>query len=182
MADQLTEKQEKFCQAYLLDFNASNAAREAGYSEGTAYAIGWENLRKPEIQARIAELRKDTANSLNITRERIAQELARIAFSDVTKVFAEDGSLKPISDWDEDTKAVIASVETDELFDGAGRDRTQVGLTRKVKSWEKVKALDSLVKLMGYAAPDKLDHTTNGQPIHPTVNINVVQPKEDDED
>lgn len=49
----LTTKQRLFVQEYLQSFNATDAARKAGYSEKTASAIGYENLRKPEIQALI---------------------------------------------------------------------------------------------------------------------------------
>ena len=47
----LTDKQQRFCEEYLVDLNATQAAVRAGYSEKTAGAIGFENLRKPEIQA-----------------------------------------------------------------------------------------------------------------------------------
>lgn len=49
----MTPKQTRFIDEYLQDFNATRAAIRAGYSEKTAYAIGWENLRKPEIAAEI---------------------------------------------------------------------------------------------------------------------------------
>lgn len=46
----LTNKQQAFIEAYLTNgFNATKAALAAGYSEKTAYSIGSENLRKPDI-------------------------------------------------------------------------------------------------------------------------------------
>lgn len=53
MAEGLTAKQQAFVSAYLDCLNATEAARRAGYSEKTAHAIGWENLRKPEIAAAV---------------------------------------------------------------------------------------------------------------------------------
>lgn len=50
-AKPLTRKQQVFVAEYLKTWNASEAARRAGYSEKTAYAIGSELLRKPEIKA-----------------------------------------------------------------------------------------------------------------------------------
>jgi len=50
----LTPKQKIFVQEYLIDFNAGRAAKKAGYTEKSAYAIGCENLIKPEIQKEIA--------------------------------------------------------------------------------------------------------------------------------
>lgn len=56
MGEGLTDKQRAFVEAYLTcGFNATEAARRAGYSERTAHAIGWENLRKPEIAAAIQQ-------------------------------------------------------------------------------------------------------------------------------
>lgn len=55
----MTAKQRRFCDEYLVDLNATQAAIRAGYSPKTAYSIGTENLRKPElkeyIDARMAE-------------------------------------------------------------------------------------------------------------------------------
>lgn len=51
----LTPKQRAFADYYIECGNATEAAKKAGYSEKTAYSIGQENLRKPEISAYIAE-------------------------------------------------------------------------------------------------------------------------------
>lgn len=59
----LTDKQELFCAEYIVDFNATQAAIRAGYSEKTAYNIGWENVRKREIQERIKQLIDDIKSS-----------------------------------------------------------------------------------------------------------------------
>ena len=45
----LTAKQQRFCDEYLIDLNATQAAIRAGYSEKTAAVIANENLRKPNI-------------------------------------------------------------------------------------------------------------------------------------
>lgn len=52
----LTEKQKAFCREYIIDFNATQSAIRAGYSKKTAGAVGFENLKKPEIMEVIAEL------------------------------------------------------------------------------------------------------------------------------
>lgn len=170
----LTEKEEAFCQQYLIDFNGARAAREAGYSTDSARAIAAENLTKPHITARILELRAEMGKQFNITRERIAQEYARIAFGDIRKIFKEDGSLLLPFEWDDDTAAAIAGIDTDELK----TDGLPIGVTRKVKLSDKRAALDSLVKLMGYAAPVKTAFTDpDGNPIQlPAITINVVKP------
>ena len=51
----LTEKQKRFCDEYLIDLNATQAAIRAGYSKKTAFTIGNENLKKPYIKNYIDE-------------------------------------------------------------------------------------------------------------------------------
>lgn len=64
----LTGKQEKFCREYVLCCNGTKAAEKAGYSKDTAYSIACENLKKPEIKARIAELRKSEEEDFYYSR------------------------------------------------------------------------------------------------------------------
>jgi len=55
----LTKKQQRFCEEYLVDLNATQAAIRAGYKEKSAPEVGCENLRKPYLKAVIdAELEK----------------------------------------------------------------------------------------------------------------------------
>jgi phage terminase small subunit len=51
----VTDKQKRFCDEYLIDCNATQAAIRAGYSPKTAYSIGEENLKKPELKTYIDE-------------------------------------------------------------------------------------------------------------------------------
>ena len=51
----MTEKQKRFCDEYLIDLNATQAAIRAGYSPRTANRIGAENLSKPDIETYISE-------------------------------------------------------------------------------------------------------------------------------
>lgn len=50
MARKMTAKQKRFCDEYLVDLNATQAAIRSGYSQKTATAIGLENLTKPAIK------------------------------------------------------------------------------------------------------------------------------------
>ena len=63
----LTKKQQKFIQAY--SGNASEAARQAGYSARTAKAIGFELLTKPDIKEAIQEREGERTSLLIATRE-----------------------------------------------------------------------------------------------------------------
>ena len=51
----MTDKQRKFCEEYIVDCNATQAAIRAGYSKKTAKQIGQENLTKPDLKKYINE-------------------------------------------------------------------------------------------------------------------------------
>ncbi len=57
--DKLTDKQKKFCEEYVIDWNATRSAKAAGYSENSAREIGSENLTKPAIAEYIEHIQKD---------------------------------------------------------------------------------------------------------------------------
>ena len=63
----LTAKQMRFCEEYLIDFNATQAAIRAGYSKKTAKEIGCENLTKPNIAGYLAELRGELKERTLVT-------------------------------------------------------------------------------------------------------------------
>jgi len=71
----LNDKQRAFVREYPIDRNATQAAIRAGYSEKTAYSIGSENLKKPEIAAAIAEGEKQHAERCAVTIDSLTQEL-----------------------------------------------------------------------------------------------------------
>jgi len=68
----MTDKQELFSIEYMKDFNATQAAKRAGYSEKTAYSIGYELLKKPEIRKRMQEL---IDNEIGVTEKIVAQNI-----------------------------------------------------------------------------------------------------------
>lgn len=61
---ELTEKQIAFAKEYIIDHNATQAAKRAGYSEKTAYAQGSKLLKKAEIKEAVAENLKEQEGSL----------------------------------------------------------------------------------------------------------------------
>lgn len=155
----MTPKEIKFCQEYLLDFNAAGAARRAGYSKKTAVAIGAENLRKPHISSWIEEQRKAQAKKAELTLERILAEYAKVAMFDIRKIYNDRNALIDIKDLDDDSAAAISGIETLEEYD---EDKTLYGFTKKVKVFDKIKALDSISKVLGYNAPEKLQVENSG--------------------
>lgn len=69
----LTDKQQLFITEYLQCFNRTEAAIRAGYSPKTAYSIGWENLKKPEIAEAIRVKLSESAMSADEVLMRLAE-------------------------------------------------------------------------------------------------------------
>lgn len=112
----LTDKQERFCYEYCIDFNATKAAIRSGYSDKTAYSIGNENLKKPEIQSRIKEMQANLSETAGISALKIINEHSKIAFSGISKL--KDGwmTLKDFNSLTDDEKACIQEVQTKEAL------------------------------------------------------------------
>jgi phage terminase small subunit len=87
----LTAKQQRFIEEYPVDLNATQAAIRAGYSRKTAFVIGYENLKKPHIKAAIEKKLAVLSRNAGITAERILNELAIIAFSNIFDLIDDGG-------------------------------------------------------------------------------------------
>lgn len=74
----MTEKQKRFCDEYLTDLNATQAAVRAGYSKKTAYSIGEENLRKPEIKEYIEKRMAEKESQLIANQDEVMRYLTAV--------------------------------------------------------------------------------------------------------
>ena len=74
----MTEKQKRFCDEYLIDLNATQAAIRAGYSDKTARAIGNENLMKPNIKNYIAERMEEKEKELIADQDEVLRYLTSV--------------------------------------------------------------------------------------------------------
>ena len=74
----MTEKQKRFCDEYLTDLNATQAAVRAGYSKKTAYSIGEENLRKPEIKEYIEKRMTEKESQLIANQDEVMRYLTAV--------------------------------------------------------------------------------------------------------
>lgn len=145
----LTDKQSRFIDEYLVDLNATQAAIRAGYSKAAAASIGSENLSKPEIQAELSKRQLDRQERTQVTQDRVVEELARLAFSDLRSLFKPDGTMKQPRELTAKEAACLSSIECFEKFEGAGEGRKQAGTVVKVRLWDKLAALDKLGRHLG---------------------------------
>lgn len=155
----LTDKQERFCAEYVKDFNATQAAIRAGYSQKTGGQIGEQNLKKLEIQKRITELTQQLQQKDLVTKEELINELKNIAFFDIRKIFTVDGGLKNVKDFGDAEAAALAGLES---FDVKEPESGMVlGTTQKVKILNKIHAIERICKMLGFDAPEKKELSGN---------------------
>jgi phage terminase small subunit len=152
----LTPKQERFVQLYLEPgqkgyLNATQAAIGAGYSAKSAELIGHQLLKKTKVAESISKAQAKTARKFEITRDRITQEYACMAFLDPRDIFEDDGSIKLIRDMPESARRALASFDVNEIFDRAdGDQKTAIGLAKRVKFHGKREALRDLCEMLGF--------------------------------
>lgn len=85
MKHKLTVKQQKFCDEYIKSGNATEAALKAGYRSRTAYSIGNENLKKPELKKYIEEKIKEIESAKLATAQEILEYLTSVMRGEQTE-------------------------------------------------------------------------------------------------
>lgn len=159
----LTAKQQRFCDEYLIDLNATQAAIRAGYSKKTANEQGARLLVNVSIQKKISELQKEREKRTEITQDSVLHELALIAFakaSDYAKVVEKDamveveGNMIPVLD-ENDNPVKYRTVEpilTDELTEDQKKAIAVIKKGRdgfEIKPYSKIQALELLGRHLG---------------------------------
>jgi phage terminase small subunit len=134
MAKGLTKRQEIFISEYLKDGNAGRSARAAGYSDKSADSQASQLLKIPKIAERISAKHQKRCEKLDFSAEKVLEGLAKLAFFDIRKLYNEDGSLKPITELDDQTAGAICGIEVEEAYQhfGAGQAKP-TGILKKIK-------------------------------------------------
>jgi phage terminase small subunit len=160
-AEELTGKQKVFCEEYIFDFNGTRAAIKAGYSHNTASEIASENLTKPKVQAYIKELQADLEKTSGISRMKVLREHEKLAFSSIAHLHNTWMERKEFDKLTDEQKACIAeiSTQTRQVFNGDSPVEIEFV---KIKLYDKQKALDSISRMLGFDAPQKVENTING--------------------
>lgn len=164
----LTDRQKVFCEEYLIDLNATQAAIRAGYSPATANRIGSRLLTNVVIRARIEKAMAERSKRTGINADRVLRELARIAFVNAADVI-DFQTATIVSGASEDDTAAIASfsVKTIPTADGEG-------IEREIRLFDKLKALELLGKHLGLFNNDPEVNT----PVTIIVNYDYGEGKE----
>lgn len=166
----LSEKQDKFCREYLIDFHQTNAAIRAGYPPAGAAVAATRMLKNAKIKNRIAELRAHASAKTGVSLERTLDQLGAMAYADPAEMFHPiTGDLLPVSEMPESIRRAIISIEVDEIEVGGQK----LGVTKKIKLAPKDKATDMILKHLGEYKKDNAQKQTLV-----TVVVDIV----DDED
>lgn len=157
---ELTSKQARFAEEFLVDSNATQAAMRAGYSARTAHQQGYQLLQKPAVQAAISAKRQELSHKTGVTAERTVRELAHIGFLDPMEAVDQDGRPRSLRDMPEDVRRAVAGIDVQEHYEGGGGKGEEPILVRthKVRFWAKPTALKMLgdhLQLFGAGTGDE---------------------------
>lgn len=164
IVDGLNRRQRQFCEEYLIDLNATQAAIRAGYAEKYASTNAHKLLQITAIAEKIRALEEERVKRTRITQDRVLRELAIIAFSNAAdyaavverEVTVESADGEPIKVLDEDGNPLmyrtVEPVLTKDLTEDQKRALAVIKKGRdgfEVKPYDKVRALELLGKHLG---------------------------------
>jgi len=161
----LTEKEKNFCHEYCVDWNASRAAREAGYKENRDRQTGYDLVTKSYIKQYIDFVKNDYEFLCGISKTKNLQELHKMAFSSIARLHNTWIELKEFESLTDEEKASIESIDTKtETRSTSEGEEINIQYV-KIKLHSKQAAIAEINKMMGYHEPDKLIIKTPGKEI-----------------
>lgn len=154
----MTEQVQRFCDKYFETLNGTQSAIYAGFSEKTARVQASQMLDTDDVQGYLQRLREILAEKTGISQQKVLNEVARLAFSDIRNFYQEDGNLKHICDLEDNEAAALSSVKSyEETMPGTS---IIVGMNREIKLYNKLDALEKLAKHLGLYSVDNLQKAT----------------------
>ncbi len=141
----LTDRQDRFCEEYLIDLNGTQAAIRAGYSVGSAGSIASELLTKPNIRARIDTAMAERSRRTGVNADRVLRELGRIAFLNPADVI-DFRTAEVKAGASEDDLVAISGMKVKYVphkdFDEDGEPIIEQAIEREVKLCDKLRPLN----------------------------------------
>jgi phage terminase small subunit len=134
----------------------------AGYGAQTARKTASATASHPDVVIVVDYLVGNAIEAASDSVERLIRELCHVGLADPLGMFNDDDTLKPLREWPEALRRTLSGIEIDEIweYEGTGpeRKRVQAGLTKKVKFWDKLRAIEHVAKIRGYMLPEKHEH------------------------
>jgi phage terminase small subunit len=150
-------RRDRFVQLYLKLGNATEAAKQAGYSAKTAYSQGARLLKDVEIQSQLERLRSKIEERTIVTLEEVVQAIRDAAFLDPADIYDDNGNIKPLSQIPLAARRAIVGLKTT-TFNQAGGDGVQETVA-DVRFVDKAKSFDMLMKHKSGYAPLEVNVT-----------------------
>jgi phage terminase small subunit len=119
MGDDLTPMQARFVEEYLIDLNASQAAKRAGSKAKDLSVAGAEFLANPKVSAAIDAAKQNRSQKTQIDAAWVLTRLAAEADADFNDLYDDEGKLKPVKDWPKIWRqGLVAGIKTQVSEDG----------------------------------------------------------------
>jgi len=174
----LTAKQEKFCQEYIKGLNGTQAAIRAKYSKKTAKVIATENLSKPSIMKRLAELQKPALEESKLDAQYVLKRLKQIDELDILDIMNDDLSeFKLLSEWPKEWRISISGLD---LMVIANKDENIESIVKKIKWPDKTKNLELIGKHIEIGAFSENFTIKDGENLTPWDSITAGVDKIDE--
>jgi phage terminase small subunit len=170
----LNDKQEAFCQAYVIDYNATKAAEAAGYSKNSCRQIGSENLSKPYIRKRIDEIRSEIYKRNQISIDEVIAGLAAMFRIDISEIIDEKGEVKPFEQMRPEARACIKAIQTQTYTYDDGSESTK----QKIEIFDKLGAAEKVMKHLGGYDKDNQQKNQNNITIFQLPDNGRTTPEE----
>jgi phage terminase small subunit len=165
----LSARHAAFIDHYFLSFNATKAAKAAGYSPRSAGQIGHALLKKHEIAAEISRRRHAMAEDMaDIRKERVEYELMSVGLSNMQDMIPMLGDGTPNENLRALTRTQAAAVKriVIEEFKDARSDHRTVRRT-KFELHDKTRALELVSKMRGWVSEKQNhEHARQGLILH----------------
>jgi Phage terminase, small subunit len=155
---ELTAKQARFVEEYLIDLNATQAAIRAGYSQKNADGIASQLMAKTQVQAAIDAARANRSEETQINAAWVLKRLAAEAEADLADLYDDTGAIKPIQQWPKIWRqGLVAGVKHQELRDSEGNRTGEFIIDVKVS--DRIRRLELIGKHIGVNAfQDIVEH------------------------
>lgn len=146
----LTDKQQRFCEEYIVDLNATQAALRAGYAAKSINNIGPANLLKVGIREEIQRLKAERSDRLQIEADSVVKELSKVAFSNIQDYINvnEEGEVLLLS-FEAIEREKLAAIESIKINTTSNKDGSREYTTTQFKLHSKLNALEQLGRHLG---------------------------------
>lgn len=174
----LSPKQKRFVAEYLIDLNATEAYKRAGYKDTpSAHANAARLIANDSIQQAIQEALATRASKSEVEQEDILKELGYLGFSDIGEILDFSGDtfrLRRPKDIPERARRAISSLKVKRSVIGSGDDAQEIEVL-EFKLWDKASALHKLGQHLGmFAQKHEHEHKSTEALI---VGIRIVESK-----